>query len=88
MALLKEVTNENGIITNYHKISDVSLSGDHLYCRVESYVSKDYREAERSADSQAFDFAITLEEEESMGIRALCYSKIKALDLWADATDC
>lgn len=88
MALTKELTNEKGIVTNYHRISHVDLSGDQLYCRVESYVSKDYRDAEQSADTSMFNFTITVEEEESMGIRALCYNKIKALDSWADATDC
>jgi hypothetical protein len=88
MALAKELTNEKGIVTNYHKISSVDLRDNWLYCRVESYVSKDYRDAEQSADSSMFTFDITVEEEESMGIRALCYTKIKALDEWADATDC
>lgn len=88
MALTKELTNEKGIITNYHKISSVDLRDNRLHCRMESYVSKDYRDAEQSADSSMFSFNITVEEEESMGIRALCYNKIKALDAWADAADC
>lgn len=88
MALAKELINRKGVVTNYHKISNVNLDGDRLHCRVESYVSKDYRDAEQPADSSTFNFNITVEEEESMGIRALCYSKIKALESWADATDC
>jgi hypothetical protein len=88
MALMKELTNEKGIVTNYHKISGVNLDENRVYCRLESYVSRDYREADKPADFSIFDFDITLEEEESMGIRALCYTKIKALEFWADATDC
>lgn len=88
MALAKELINEKGIATNYHKISNVILTENSLYCSLDSYVSKDYRAAEQEADSSTFNFNITVEEEESMGIRALCYNKIKALDSWADATDC
>jgi len=88
MALLKELINEKGIITNYHKVSSVQLRDNILICFIDSYVSKDYREAEQSADSSMLRFDITVEEEESMGIRALCYSKIKELPEWADAEDC
>ena len=88
MALTKELINEKGVVTNYHKISNVNLTGNRVRCRIESYVSKDYRTAEQEADSSTFNFNITVEEEESMGIRALCYNKIKALESWADAVDC
>ena len=88
MALQKEFVNEKGVITNYHKISNVSLIDGSLHCRLESYVSKDYRNAEQCADASVFHFTITTAEEESMGIRALCYNKIKSLEAWADAIDC
>lgn len=88
MALSMTKTNEAGVITNYHKIGNVSLRDNSLNCILNSYASKEYREAERSADSSFFNFEITTEEEESMGIRALCYTKIKALPEWADAEDC
>ena len=61
---------------------------NYLHCIVDSYVSKDYRDLGQSADSSSFHFNITVEEEESMGIRALCYTKIKELEAWFDATDC
>jgi hypothetical protein len=88
MALNKALTNDQGIVTNYHKVSRVSLDGGRLNCNIDSYVSKDYRDAGKPADSSVFRFKITLEEEESMGIRALCYKKIKELDDWKDAEDC
>lgn len=88
MALSKELTSKNGVVTNYHKISHVDLHDEQVHCQLESFVSKEYRDAEARADSTSFHFNITLEEEESMGIRALCYNKIKALDKWADAIDC
>ena len=88
MALSKELVNKKGIVTNYHKISHVDLRDSTLHCMIDSYVSRDYRDAEQSADSSMFSFDITVEEEESMGIRALCYNKIKSLEAWADAEDC
>lgn len=88
MALMKELTNATGITTNYHRVSDVSLRDNNLYCTLKSYVSKDYRDLERHADMTHYDFEITVEEEESMGIRQLCYKKIKELPEWADAIDC
>lgn len=88
MALLKELTNEKGIVTTYHKISRVNLARNQVHCGIDSYVSKDYRDAEQPADSSMFSFGITVAEEESMGIRALCYNKIKALEAWSDAADC
>ena len=88
MALTKELINKKGVTTNYHKIGYVELIEGIVRCRLESYVSKDYRDADLPADSSMFNFDITVAEEESMGIRALCYNKIKALDEWADAIDC
>ena len=88
MALNKTLINNQGVATNYHRVSHVSLRDNNLDCIVESYVSKDYRELDRSADNSFFSFHITIEEEESMGIRQLCYTKIKELPEWSDAEDC
>ena len=88
MALSKEKISASGVITNYHKVCHVSLNDNRLACMLNSYVSKDYREQEQVADSDFFNFEITTEEEESMGIRALCYSKIKEMETWSDAEDC
>ena len=88
MALSKQIVNEDGITTNYHKVGYVSLQDNTLSCLVNSYVSKDYRNLGRNAASQMFYFEITTEEEESMGIRQLCYTKIKCLEDWIDAEDC
>lgn len=88
MALQKNIISHEGFTTSYHKIADVSLSDNSLNCTINSYVSQEYRELERPADRKFFDFEITLEEEESMGIRKLAYKKIKELESWADAIDC
>lgn len=88
MALSKVKTNATGVTTTYHRVNDVSLQSNTLNCSLRSYVSQEYREANRPADRAHFEFEITLEEEESMGIRQLCYKKIKELPEWADAADC
>ena len=88
MALLKEKINDHGIVTNYHRIDHVSFNDGRLICSLESYVSKDYRENDMAADRHFFTFDVTLQEEESMGVRALGYTKIKSLANWADAQDC
>lgn len=88
MALAKEQTNDAGIVTNYHKIGTAILRDSKLTCILDSYVSREYRELQRSVVSTNFLFNISVEEEESMGIRQLCYKKIKEQPNWADAEDC
>ena len=88
MALLKVKTNDEGVTTTYHKVNNVTVRDNTLHCFVNSYVSQDYREVDRSADSSAYRFEITLEEEESMGSRKLAYKKIKELPEWEGAEDC
>ncbi len=88
MALQKEIISREGFATNYHKVNEVSLHDNTLNCVVNSYVSREYRELERPADRQFFNFEITVEEEESMGIRQLAYKKIKEEEAWAGAIDC
>ena len=85
MALLKNITSSEGFITSYHKIQMVSLHDSTLHCHVDSYVSKEYRNLERPAQSNFYSFEITVEEEESMGIRQLAYTKLKELPEWTDA---
>lgn len=95
MALSKAMTNELGVTTSYHKVSRASITefsgareGTYLSFDINSYVSKEYRDQNKPASSSNFRFAITLEEEESMGIRALCYTKLKETEEWKDAEDC
>ena len=88
MALQKEVVSREGFLTTYHKVNEVSILGNALRCIINSYVSKEYRNLERPADHHFFDFEISIEEEESMGIRKLAYAKIKELKDWSDAIDC
>ena len=85
MALLKNIKSTEGFVTSYHKIQSVALNDNILHCHVDSYVSKEYRNLERPAQSNFYSFEITVEEEESMGIRQLAYSKLKELPEWTDA---
>ena len=88
MALCKQRVAENGVATNYHRVSHVFLDGSRLNCTLESYVSQNYRDKQQVAERKTYYFEITVEEEESMGIRKLCYTKIKAMPEWSDAEDC
>jgi hypothetical protein len=89
MALFKEITNENGITAKYHKISSVLVNNTQIIFYISSYASKEYRD--NDADpvlTSMHRFNMTLEEEESMGIRQLCYFKLKQKAEWSDAEDC
>ena len=89
MAIQKERINfTNGVATLYHKIGTATVRDENLACTLESYVAKDYRNGGRCAETVSYTFDITLEEEESMGIRQLAYTKIKALPEWEGAIDC
>ena len=88
MALCKTVLTKQGYETNYHKISELSIYDNTIDCVVSSYVSKEYREKQMTADRKGYSFEITVEEEESMGIRQLAYKKLKELPEWADAENC
>lgn len=88
MALLKVITSDNGIQTTYHRIEDLLLKDFTLICSLGSYVSEEYAQNNLPAFIDSVDFSITLEEEESAGIRQLAYTKLKELPEWSDAVDC
>lgn len=88
MALQKTNVLPNGAQTTYHRIKRVALVDGQAYCVMESYTSQEYRENDAPVTSSNYQFPVTVEEEESMGIRALCYNKLKQLEEWADAIDC
>lgn len=88
MALQKTNILPNGAVTNYHRIKRVVLVEGNLFCILESYTSQEYRQSDIPVTSDNYQFSVTVKEEESMGIRALCYNKLKQLEEWRDATDC
>ena len=86
MALFKTCQIPNGVIVNYHRIGYVNLHHD----RTLSGILNSYDSAEgNKISSQIFTFKnITKEEEESMGIRQLAYTKLKNTSEWSDSIDC
>ena len=88
MALQKEFINDAGVVTTYHRVDRATLNGSNLMCSVASYVSSEYRELGQPVTINIYNFTITLAEEESMGIRKLCYAKLKELEEWSDSIDC
>lgn len=89
MALSKQIiASETGATTNYHKIFSVFLKNNHLYVDLKSYTSKEYRDNGSCISETSYTFKITIEEEESMGVRQLAYKKLKELPEWKDAEDC
>ena len=100
MALKKLFTQENGIATEYHKVTRVTFidnNGEYpsedkipltLQVKLTSYLNEGYRKSGHSIDSEMYIFDITDEEEETLGIRKLAYAKLKELDTFADAEDC
>lgn len=88
MAFNKTVVTEDGVTLTYHKIGYIHLAANRAKCGVISYESADTRLENSPFLTSSFRFEVTTEEEESMGIRALCYKKLKELPEWADAEDC
>jgi hypothetical protein len=100
MALNKTITQENGIVTNYHKVTRVNFidaNGEKpsekvvplvLQVTVTSFLNEEFREAGHSINSNSYFFAVTNEEEETLGIRKLAYGKLKTLEVFAEAEDC
>ena len=92
MALKKEIIQENGISTNYHKISLINLNtkdnDNALIVTVESFLNEEYRKKNCSILSTNYIFNIQQDEDINVGIRALGYQKLKELDIFIDAEDC
>lgn len=90
MALSKKCQAPNGVITNYHRIGYVNLHHDGtLGGIINSYISQECISEGNKITSQVFGFKnITKEEEESMGIRQLAYTKLKETSEWSDSIDC
>lgn len=99
MALNKTLIQDNGITTSYHKVTRATFidsNGEHpseeyiplrLQVNVTSFLNEDYRKTGYSINSEIYTFDITAADEE-LGIRKLAYTKLKALDAFADAEDC
>ena len=87
MALCKEIVKHN-FTANYHRIGEITLHDNALVVCLESYASEEDRQLNMLEFYENYTFGITLEEEESMGIRQIGYAKLKTLPEWADSEDC
>ena len=88
MAITKTIVSNNGVTATYHKIGSIGLCENTLNIEFVSYTSQDYRSLNLPVLFSEYEFNISLEEEESMGIRQLAYKKIKELPEWEGAEDC
>lgn len=88
MALLKSITQEDGVITNYHRISRLeSVINSHVSIVVFSYVDQDSRQSE-SAETRPYKSAVTYETDyvENMTIES-AYNYLKSLPEFEGAED-
>lgn len=95
MALLKEITYQNGTKANYHRIFAIGgtfeseASGGIFTVTIYSYLSNDYRiSTPYNPVSQSSSTIELTEAEANTNIRKVAYEKIKQLDEWKDSTDC
>lgn len=97
MALNKQITLENGISYNYHRIANTRLdaieeNGSIVYnlrLHVLGYVSEDIRDSgtDKYVVANDYSFRITEEESES-NLRNVGYNYIKLMKEFEDAIDC
>lgn len=94
MALLKEISLENGIIINYHRINTVLIhTNNQIIIEVSSYVNQEQREKEKSAIENKEEMNIFIEteyfdikyDEEFSVIKA--YDYLKTLDKYKNTKD-
>jgi hypothetical protein len=65
MALSKKITDNRGIVANYHKIYSVINNGGDLTVEVHGYASEDYRNKENNAKKlfeRQFEIGVKLSE--------------------------
>ena len=89
MALKKDIVQDNGITTSYHRILFIqSTINSHTSIAVLSYVDEQSREREGSAEVQPYKTAVTYETDyvENMTISD-AYKYLKTLPEFSDAVD-
>lgn len=88
MALFKSVTQEDGVITNYHRILLIdSVINSHISIAVLSYISQESRQSEL-ANSRPYKKSATYETDyvENMTIES-AYNYLKTLPEFEGAED-
>lgn len=101
MALSKKITDNRGIVANYHKIYSVINNGGDLTVEVHGYASEDYRNKENNAKKlfeRQFEIGLKLSElsaipvekrskEDTETIEKL-FAESESLSINASDTDC
>ena len=91
MALSKKITNNKGVVSEYHKIVNVSInaSAEEVSVHVASFSSKAYREKSvyNDVDTLCLFISCTIEEIEKTPIYKLMYDKLKETELFRGAED-
>lgn len=95
MALQKPIIQQNGVVTHYHRISNLHLSSQeekqHIFSVVvDSYLSEESRRADIHDIYASASFIIQAEwyEVDHYGALILIYQKLKELKFFEGATDC
>ena len=85
MALIKDITLENGIPTNYHRIQSISKLDKILNVIVVSYVNKNYRTQGiiNYVNTQTFSFEL---ENDNISFE-LVYNLLKTTETFKNAKD-
>lgn len=90
MALLKDITQDDGVITSYHRVQSVIINtNSHNSIIVVSCINNDIREKEKEGLILVpYQKAITYETkyDQDMSVEA-AYDYLKTLDEFADAED-
>ena len=97
MALNKQITLDNGVSYNYHRIANARLDAIeedneivyNLRLRVLGYISEDIRDSgvDKYVVTNDYAFRITQDESES-NLRNVGYTYMKLLKEFEDAVDC
>lgn len=88
MALLKEIKQEDGVVTNYHRILFLrSTINQHISISVLSYIDETSRETELDGE-RPYKTAVTYEKpyEENMTVEE-AYEYLKTLETFKNALD-
>lgn len=94
MALNKEITSKQGVVSTYHKITAYAGINDGersiVNVTVRSYVSQEKRNENVDYHCSERDFPVTVTtyELDSIPVLTLLYNKLKDKSFFAYATDC
>ena len=92
MALKIDTTDSKGVKTNYHRIVGINIVSESVSISVASYVSKEYRDAEKETEynnfvvsEKVYDFPF--EKEDTISLSYL-YGMLKTCEEFKDSEDC